>query len=49
VDALEADTVLTQALGPLLTSAYVAVKRLESQYFADKPPEEEARQHFGKY
>jgi hypothetical protein len=25
------------------------VKRLESSYFADKTPEEEARQHFYKY
>ena len=49
LDALQADTVLTEALGPLLTSSYVAVKRLESRYFADKPPEEEARQHFAKY
>ena len=49
LDALQADTVLTEALGPLLTSAYVAVKRLESRYFADKSPEEEARQHFAKY
>ena len=40
---------LTEALGPLLTSAYVAVKRLESRYFADKSPEEEARRHFAKY
>jgi glutamine synthetase len=49
LDALQADTVLTAALGPLLTSAYLAVKRLESRYFADKSPEEEARQHFAKY
>jgi glutamine synthetase len=49
LDALQADTVLTAALGPLLTSAYIAVKRLESRYFADKSPEEEARQHFAKY
>ena len=49
LDALQADTVLTEALGPLLTSAYLAVKRLESRYFADKSPEEEARQHFAKY
>lgn len=49
LDALQADTVLTDALGPLLTSAYLAVKRLESRYFADKSPEEEARQHFAKY
>jgi glutamine synthetase len=49
LDALQADTVLTQALGPLLTSAYMAVKRLESRHFADASPEEEARQHFYKY
>ena len=49
LDALQADTVLTAALGPLLTSSYIAVKRLESRYFADKSPEEEARQHLGKY
>lgn len=49
LDALQADTVLTEALGPLLTSSYLAVKRLESRYFADKSPEEEARQHLGKY
>jgi len=49
LDALQADTVLTAALGPLLTSAYLAVKRLESRYFADKSPEEEVRQHFIKY
>jgi glutamine synthetase len=49
LDALEADTVLTGALGPLLTSSYVAVKRLESSFFADKSPEEETRQHFYKY
>jgi glutamine synthetase len=49
LDALEADLVLTEALGPMLAEAYVAVKRLESQSFADKSPEEEARQHFHKY
>jgi glutamine synthetase len=49
LDALEADTVLTEALGPLLTLAYIAVKRLESRYFADKSPEEGARQHCAKY
>ncbi len=49
LDALEADTVLTEALGPLLTASYLAVKRLESSFFADKSPEEETRQHFYKY
>jgi glutamine synthetase len=49
LDALEADAVLTGALGPLLTSSYLAVKRLESSFFADKTAEEETRQHFYKY
>ena len=49
LDALQADSVLTEALGPLLTSAYLAVKRLESRYFADKSPAEEVRQQFFKY
>jgi len=43
LDALEADLVLTEALGPTLAEAYVAVKRLESRSFAEKAPEEEAR------
>ncbi len=49
LDALEADGVLAEALGPTLATAYVAVKRLESDYFADKSPEEETRQHVYKY
>jgi glutamine synthetase len=49
LDALEADGVLTTALGPLLTTTYVAVKRLECRYFADMSPEEEARLHMYKY
>jgi glutamine synthetase len=49
VDALEADGVLTEALGPTLVEAYAAIKRLESRYFADKSPEDEAHQHFYKY
>jgi glutamine synthetase len=49
LDALEADSLLTQAMGPLLAKAYVTVKRHESLYFAERSPEEEARQHFHKY
>jgi glutamine synthetase len=49
LDALQADRVLTEALGPTLAAAYVAVKRLESAYFKDKTPQEETRQHFYKY
>ena len=49
LDALQADTVLTEALGPLLATSYSAVKRLESAFFKEKSPEEETRQHFYKY
>jgi glutamine synthetase len=49
LDELERDTVLTSALGPLLTSSYLAVKRSESAFFQEKTPEEETRQHFYKY
>ena len=49
LDELEQDSVLTEALGPLLTTSYLAVKRSESAFFQDKTPEEELRQHFYKY
>lgn len=49
LDELEHDSVLTEALGPLLTSSYVAVKRSESAFFQDKTPEEETLHHFYKY
>ncbi len=49
LDALQADSVLMEAMGPVLAPAYLAVKRLESRFFADTSPEEETRQHFYKY
>ncbi|HEX6483936.1 MAG TPA: glutamine synthetase family protein [Ktedonobacteraceae bacterium] len=49
LDELERDQVLMEALGPLLASSYIAVKRDESAFFKDKTPEEEALQHFYKY
>ncbi|GCE03066.1 glutamine synthetase family protein [Dictyobacter aurantiacus] len=49
LDALEQDQVLLDALGPLLATSYIAVKREEALFFADKSPEEEALQHFYKY
>ncbi len=49
LDELEQDSVLTKALGPLLSTSYLAVKRSESAFFQDKTPEEETRQHFYKY
>jgi glutamine synthetase len=49
LDELAADQVLSEALGPLLTTSYLAVKRDESAFFQEKTPEEETRQHFYKY
>jgi glutamine synthetase len=49
LDALEADTVLMQALGPLRSSAYLAVKRSEAAHFAHSTdPYYECFQHFTK-
>jgi glutamine synthetase len=49
LDALEADPVLLDALGPGLATPYLAVKRLEARHFAGLPAEEEARRHFAIY
>lgn len=49
LDALERDQVLMEALGPLLAHSYIAVKRDEIDFFQEKTPEEETRQHFYKY
>lgn len=49
LDELERDEVLKGALGPLLATSYIAVKRNESAFFKEHSPEEETRQHFYKY
>ena len=49
LDELERDEVLKNALGPLLATSYIAVKRNESAFFKEQSPEEETRQHFYKY
>jgi glutamine synthetase len=49
LDEFERDEVLKEALGPLLATSYIAVKRNEAAFFRDKTPEEEANQHFYKY
>lgn len=49
LDELERDQVLTGAMGPLLASSYIAVKRNEAAFFKEKSAEEEAVQHFYKY
>ncbi len=49
LDELGHDQVLLDALGPLLATSYIAVKRNEAAFFKDKSPEEEALHHFYKY
>jgi len=49
LDALEQDKVLTDALGPLLTKAYVAVKRLEYKTFSENDAAFETKHHFWKF
>jgi glutamine synthetase len=49
LDALEADAVLTEALGPLLTTSYVAVKRSEWSAFSTQGSAFEHKHHFWKY
>jgi glutamine synthetase len=49
LDELERDEVLTGAMGPLLASSYLAVKRNETAFFSEKSLAEEALQHFYKY
>ncbi len=49
LDELERDSVLTEAMGPLLAASYLAVKRSEADFFKEKTPEEETLQHFYKY
>jgi len=49
LDALEQDRVLMEALGPLLATSYLAVKRAEIACFQDMRPEEIALALFTKY
>ena len=47
--ALEADDVLTAALGPVLTESYLAVRRSEWEAYSSQDAEFEHRGHFLKY
>ena len=49
LDRLEADEVLTGALGELLTASYVAVRRSEAAAHADMDDDARSRSHFLKY
>jgi glutamine synthetase len=49
LDALANDDVLTNALGPLLTQSYMAVKRSEATFYRDKTPEAIALLHRYRY
>lgn len=49
LDLLEADDVLTGALGPLLTRCYLAVRRSEFAAFAARDVDFEIRSHFYRF
>ena len=49
LDNLERDAVLTNALGPLLTKSYLAVKRLEWESFSKEDVNFEIKHHFWKF
>jgi len=49
VDALEKDAVLTDALGALLATSYIAVKRLEYESFSQQDAAFEMANHFWKF
>jgi len=49
LDNLEKDTVLTEALGPLLSQAFLAVKRLEWESFSQEDIDFEMKHHFWKF
>ncbi len=46
---LEKDTVLMEALGPLLSRSYLAVKRLEWESFSKEDVAFEMKHHFWKF
>jgi glutamine synthetase len=49
LDALEADSYLMSVLGPLRSTAYLAVKRSEAEHFRGHDVEYECRQHWLKF
>jgi glutamine synthetase len=49
LDALEADSLLMSALGPLRSTAYLAVKRSEAAHFAEKDAAYECFHHWMKF
>ena len=49
IAALEADTVLLDALGPVLSQAYLAIRRGDLDFFAHQDEAFELQHHFYKY
>jgi glutamine synthetase len=49
LEALERDAVLTEALGPRLSTAYLAVKRQEVAFCQERTPQDIAALYFEKY
>ncbi|HLG61374.1 MAG TPA: glutamine synthetase family protein [Ktedonosporobacter sp.] len=49
LDELERDPVLMEALGSMLATTYLAVKRNEIEVYKDKTPQEVVNEHFTRY
>ena len=49
IRALEADTVLTDAMGPLLADSYLTIRRADWELFSQHDAEYEIKNHFYKY
>jgi len=49
LERLEENAVLTEALGPLLTRSFLAVKRLEWESFSKQDVAYEVKHHFWKF
>jgi glutamine synthetase len=49
LDALEADPLLMEAMGPLLARSYLAVRRSEADFYRDQDTEFEIAGHFYRY
>ena len=49
IHALEADTTLTDAMGPLLANSYLTVRKADWELFSQRDVDFEIRHHFYKY
>ena len=49
IHELEADTTLTDAMGPLLSDSYLTIRKADWELFSQQDVEFEIRHHFYKY